>query len=113
MEPVSIACHTTSPWIAINWIEKGFPMVFTQIKVGDQLPNCSLATLVNDAPSEVRLHQLMAKKAVVIFGLVGAYVPACTRHHVPNILEGIDKLQSAGIDQVFCFAENDPWVLDS
>ena len=88
-------------------------MVFSQIKVGDELPNCSLAMLVNEGPSEVRVHPLMARKAVVIFGLVGAYVPACTRHHVPNILAGIDKLTSAGIDQVFCVAENDPWVMDA
>jgi peroxiredoxin len=87
--------------------------VFREIKVGDVLPNAKLARLTGEMPEPVNLHDLIDGKAVVIFGVPGAFAPTCSRHHVPNMVANQPKLRASGIDRVICIAPNDPWVLAS
>lgn len=84
--------------------------MLVRIRPGDELPNATLAQLVGDSVAQFRMHDLAGRKNIVFFGLVGAHVPACARHHVPNILECADKLLAHGIDEIFVLSPNDPWV---
>src|SRR5262249_40094953 len=50
-------------------------------------------------------------KRVVIFGLPGAYTPTCSAKHVPGYVERADQLRQHGVDEVWCVAVNDGYVM--
>lgn len=88
-------------------------MVFAQIRVGDEVPNARLAEPEGEGVTERGLRDLVAGKSAVLFGLVGAFVPACRRHHVPNILDNAEALRRAGVDLVAILCPNDPFVVQA
>jgi peroxiredoxin len=50
-------------------------------------------------------------KRVAIFGLPGAYTPTCSAKHVPGYLANIDKLKAKKVDEIWCVAVNDAFVM--
>ena len=89
------------------------------IKVGDKLPDGKLmestefdsGTQCAMPPKEVNVAEAAKGKKIAIFGLPGAFTPTCSAKHVPSYLTNLDKLKSKGIDEVWCFAVNDPFVM--
>jgi glutaredoxin/glutathione-dependent peroxiredoxin len=89
------------------------------IKVGDKLPDGKLmestefdsATQCAMAPKEVNVGEAVKGKKIAIFGLPGAFTPTCSAKHVPSYLNNLDKLKAKGVDEVWCFAVNDPFVM--
>jgi peroxiredoxin len=65
------------------------------------------------APQPVKTSEALKGKRVVIFGLPGAYTPTCSSKHVPGYLTNLDKLKAKGIDEVWCVAVNDGFVMAS
>jgi peroxiredoxin len=53
----------------------------------------------------------LAGKRVAIFGLPGAYTPTCSAQHVPGYLAQMDALKAKGVDEVWCVAANDGFVM--
>ena len=53
----------------------------------------------------------MKGKKIAIFGLPGAYTPTCSAKHVPSYLENLDKLKAKGVNEVWCVATNDGFVM--
>jgi peroxiredoxin len=87
------------------------------IKVGDRLPDGKLSESIEfDAacplpPKDVNVAEATKGKKVVIFALPGAFTPTCSAKHVPGYVSSIDKLKEKEVDEVWCVATNDGFVM--
>ena len=89
------------------------------IKVGDRLPDGKLsettefdsATQCAMAPKEVNVADAAKGKKIAIFGLPGAYTPTCSAKHVPSYLSNRDQLMAKGVNEIWCVATNDGFVM--
>ena len=89
------------------------------IKVGDRVPDGKLAettefdsaTQCAMAPREVNVADALKGKKVAIFGLPGAYTPTCSAKHVPSYLSNRDQLMAKGVNEIWCVATNDGFVM--
>jgi len=89
------------------------------LKVGDQLPDGELkettefdsATQCAMAPKDVKVADAVRGKKIAIFGVPGAYTPTCSAKHVPGYLQHFDALKKGGVDEVWCVATNDAFVM--
>ena len=87
------------------------------IKVGDRVPDGKLTESTEFdaacpvAPKDVNVSEAVKGKKVAVFGLPGAYTPTCSAKHVPSYLSNLDKLKSKGVDEVWCVAVNDGFVM--
>src|SRR5262245_29406969 len=91
------------------------------IKVGDRLPDGKLmestefdsGTQCAMPPKEVNVADAVRGKKIAIFGLPGAYTPTCSAKHVPGYLQNMDALKKKGVNEVWCVAVNDAFVMAS
>ena len=89
------------------------------IKVGDKLPDGKLmestefdsATSCALPPKEVNVAEAVKGKKIAVFGLPGAYTPTCSAKHVPSYVQNIDQLKKKGVNEVWCVATNDAFVM--
>jgi len=88
------------------------------IKVGDKLPEGTLTEMIDQetpgcsiGPNNFSVSDLTKGKRIVIFGLPGAFTPTCSAKHVPSYLAGYDKLRAKHVDEVWCVAVNDAFVM--
>jgi peroxiredoxin len=88
------------------------------IKVGDRLPDGQLREYIevetagcSIGPNAFNVGDLVKGKKIVVFGLPGAYTPTCSAKHVPSYLQHYDALKNKGVDEIWCFAVNDAFVM--
>ena len=87
------------------------------INIGDSLPDATLSesTEFGDAcpvaPTPVSVAEATKGKRIVLFGLPGAYTPTCSAKHVPGYVQHLDELRAKGVDEVWCVAVNDGFVM--
>ncbi len=89
------------------------------VNVGDQLPDGDLkettqfdsATQCAMAPKDVKVSDATRGKKIAVFGVPGAYTPTCSAKHVPGYLQHFDELKAGGVDEVWCVATNDAFVM--
>ncbi len=89
------------------------------INVGDTLPDGKLAESAgwDDAtscpmpPKDVGVAESTKGKKIAIFALPGAYTPTCSAKHVPSYLANYDALKAKGLDEIWCVATNDGFVM--
>ncbi len=88
------------------------------IKVGDRLPEGTVQEFIevegngcSVGPNTFKVQDQVKGKKIAIFGLPGAFTPTCSAKHVPSYLNNLDKLKAKGVDEVWCFAVNDPFVM--
>jgi peroxiredoxin len=89
------------------------------IKAGDRLPDGVLsestefdsATHCAKAPKEVKVADAAKGKKIAIFGLPGAYTPTCSARHVPSYLSNRERLMAKGVNEIWCVAVNDAFVM--
>ena len=89
------------------------------IKVGDRVPDAKLsettefdsATQCAMAPKEVNVAEAVKGKKIAIFGLPGAYTPTCSAKHVPSYVSNRDQLMAKGVNEIWCIATNDAFVM--
>lgn len=55
--------------------------------------------------------ELFSNKRVVLFGLPGAFSPVCTDKQLPGYERAHDEIIASGIDEVWCTAVNDAFVM--
>ena len=88
------------------------------LKTGDRLPAATLHEYVDEAteacpagPNPVDVSAAVAGKTLVVFGLPGAFTPTCSERHVPGYLRHAAELRAAGVDEIWCVAVNDAFVM--
>jgi peroxiredoxin len=92
-------------------------MASMTIQIGDRLPEATLyeSTEFGEAcpiaPAKVSVTEATRGKRIVIFGLPGAYTPTCSAKHLPGYLEHLADLKARKVDEVWCVAVNDGYVM--
>ena len=88
------------------------------LKVGDKLPAGSLSEFIEVegdgcslGPNTFDVENATAGKTIAVFALPGAYTPTCSAKHVPSYVENADALKAAGVDEIWCVAVNDAFVM--
>ena len=88
------------------------------IKVGDHLPEGTVSEFIevegngcSIGPNAFKVEDLVKGRKIAIFGLPGAFTPTCSAKHVPSYLDNLDALKGKGVDEVWCFAVNDAFVM--
>ncbi|XP_032871272.1 peroxiredoxin-5, mitochondrial [Amblyraja radiata] len=79
------------------------------IKVGDKLP--SVEVHEGDPHCVVNIADIFKGKKGILFGVPGAYTPACNNNHLPSYVEGFEELKKKGVEIVACIAVNDAFVM--
>lgn len=85
--------------------------LFTEIRIGEPLPNVQVAELVGGDVSTVDLQAFCGDRNLVVIGVPGAFMPSCTRLHLPDFVRKAPALKAAGIDDIVCIAPTNPWAL--
>ena len=88
------------------------------IKIGDRLPSSNLTEFVpfegegcSIGPAVVKLPDALTGKTVAIVAVPGAFTPTCSEKHVPGFLDALPQLKAKGVDEVWCVAVNDAFVM--
>jgi peroxiredoxin len=88
------------------------------IKIGDHVPDGTLTEFIETAtetcavgPNAFQVADLVKGKKIALFALPGAFTPTCSAKHVPGFLELHDQLKAKGIDEIWCVAVNDAFVM--
>ncbi len=62
-------------------------------------------------PNTFKVGDLVKGKKIAVFGLPGAYTPTCSAKHVPGYVALYEQLKAKGIDEIWCLAVNDAFVM--
>ncbi|KAL4194031.1 hypothetical protein AMTRI_Chr05g66730 [Amborella trichopoda] len=84
----------------------------SRLKVGASIPDGFLSFFdENNSLQKAAVHSLFAGKKVVFVGVPGAFTPTCSSKHVPGFIAQAEELKSKGVDEIFVFSVNDPFVM--
>lgn len=88
------------------------------LKIGDQVPTGTLQEFIDVegngcslGPNSFDVAGLAAGKKIAVFALPGAFTPTCSAKHVPGYVELSADLKAAGVDEIWCIAVNDAFVM--
>jgi glutaredoxin/glutathione-dependent peroxiredoxin len=83
------------------------------LSAGDSLPEVTLTTIRDGKPTPVTSTDVLGKGTVVLFGVPGAFTPACSDQHLPEYVLRADELKAKGVDTIACVSVNDAFVMDA
>ena len=83
------------------------------ISVGDKLPEATFKTMTEDGARNLTTADVFSGKKVVLFGVPGAFTPACSNNHLPGYLENRDAIVARGVDTIAVVAVNDHYVMEA
>ena len=88
------------------------------IIIGDTLPATTLMEYVevegngcSIGPNPVKVAEASAGKTIAVFAVPGAFTPTCSAQHLPGFLEKAAEFKAAGVDEIWCLAVNDAFVM--
>lgn len=88
------------------------------IQVGEALPACTLMEYVevegngcSIGPNPVTLPDALQGKTIALFAVPGAFTPTCSEEHLPGYVQHAQALHDAGVDEIWCVAVNDAFVM--
>lgn len=88
------------------------------IATGAQLPDVTLHEYNDTAtdtcpvgPNPVKVLDAARGKRIVIFAVPGAFTPTCSEKHLPGFVSRADEFRARGIDEIWCTAVNDAFVM--
>jgi peroxiredoxin len=83
------------------------------IGVGDRLPEGTFTQITENGPAPVTTNDIFSGKKVILFGVPGAFTPACHKTHLPGYVAQFDAIKAKGVDTIACIAVNDAFVMDA
>lgn len=88
------------------------------IKVGERVPDATLTEFIDTetegctlGPNAFQVANLVKGKKILMFALPGAFTPTCSAKHVPGYLEHYNAIKAKGVDEIWCVAVNDAFVM--
>ena len=88
------------------------------IKVGDTVPDATLSEFIEVegngctvGANAFKVSDMVKGKKIAVFGLPGAFTPTCSAQHVPSYLAHHGELKGKGVDEIWCLAVNDHFVM--
>ena len=88
------------------------------IQIGDTLPDSTLLEFTEVegngcslGPNPVQVGTAAAGKTIALFAVPGAFTPTCSAKHVPGFVEKAAEFKAAGVDEIWCLAVNDAFVM--
>ncbi|GAB2525510.1 MULTISPECIES: peroxiredoxin [unclassified Simplicispira] len=88
------------------------------IQIGDTLPDSTLMEFnevegngCSLGPNPVQVGTAAAGKTIALFAVPGAFTPTCSAKHVPGFVEKAAEFKAAGVDEIWCLAVNDAFVM--
>jgi peroxiredoxin len=88
------------------------------IKIGDSLPEATLYEFIDEeregcslGPNAFSVTEMVKGKKIVIFAVPGAFTPTCSEQHLPGYVNNAQKFHDAGVDEIWCVAVNDAFVM--
>jgi peroxiredoxin len=85
----------------------------TQRNVGDAVPEVAFQLRQDGQWVERTTAELFAGRAVVVFAVPGAFASACSGRHLPGYVALARNIKRMGIDEIFCIAVNDAFVMNA
>ena len=82
-----------------------------QNREGQRVPDVTFRTRRDNEWKSVATAELFAGRTVVVFSLPGAFTPTCSAQHVPSYVAKYDALKAKGVDEIWCVAVNDAFVM--
>jgi len=84
-----------------------------QRTVGDRVPEVTFRLRQHGQWIEKTSGELFAGRAVVVFAVPGAFASACSGRHLPGYVALARNIKRMGIDEIFCIAVNDAFVMNA
>ncbi len=88
------------------------------IKVGERVPDATLTEFIETetegctlGPNAFQVANLVKGKKILMFALPGAFTPTCSAKHLPGYLEHYNAIKAKGVDEIWCVAVNDAFVM--
>jgi peroxiredoxin len=88
------------------------------INVGDRLPEGTLTEMIDTerpgctvGPNNFSVAEQAKGKRIALFAVPGAFTPTCSAKHVPSYVQHFDALKAKGVDEIWCVAVNDAFVM--
>ncbi len=81
------------------------------IKIGDKLPEVTLAVVGPEKAEQKSTAEVFGGKTVALFAVPGAFTPTCSARHLPSFREKAADLKAKGVDAIACIAVNDAHVM--
>ena len=88
------------------------------IKAGDHVPDATLAEFIETetegctlGPNSFKVADLVKGKTIALFAVPGAFTPTCSNQHLPGYIKLADQLKAKGVDEIWCVAVNDAFVM--
>ena len=88
------------------------------VKVGDRVPDGTLTEFIETetaacsvGPNNFEVADLVKGKKILMFALPGAFTPTCSAKHVPGFVAHHDAIKAKGVDEIWCVAVNDAFVM--
>lgn len=88
--------------------------------IGRNIPDIILKTRVRDEAiggdnpfrwQDLPVREEFSGRKVVVFSLPGAFTPTCSNEQAPNFERLYEEFQKLGVDDVYCIAVNDAFVM--
>lgn len=83
------------------------------LSTGDRIPETTLRRRTESGIEPVSTGEFFRGRTVVLFGVPGAFTPACSDVHLPGFQVAADALAKAGVEEIACVAVNDAFVMDA
>ena len=90
------------------------------ITIGERLPEGVLTEMIEHetpgctiGPNTFKVSDLVRGKRIVIVGVPGAFTPTCSIKHLPGYVANREKFTAKQVDEVWCVAVNDAFVMDA
>ena len=75
------------------------------------IPDVRIKVITKGEISETTSRKISDEKKIIIFGVPGAFTSTCSKQHLPSYINLSDKLRDKGLNDIYCLAVNDPYVM--
>lgn len=83
------------------------------LSIGDRIPEATLRRKTSDGVAAISTTDYFHGRVVAVFGVPGAFTPACSDVHLPGFVVLFEELRQAGVEEIACIAINDAFVMDA